>query len=1096
MVKVGADTSEAESKLNGLSGKLNSFAGGMAKSGTALSAAFTLPLVAGAKSAIDAAAGMERDFNVLQKVITADTKAMAGLEKQAIRLGAETSFSAGEVSGAMLELGKSGMSAEDIMGAIPGVLSLAAAGGVDLASAAELSAATLNTFGMEAEQTTYVADLMANAANASSASITDLMQGVKQGGFAFSNANQGADDLAASLAILTNNGLTGSDAGTALKNAFMRMMSPTKEAQGVMDELGISFYDTYGNMKAMPDIIDMLNVALAPLNQEQRDLALSTLFMSDGMKAFVPLLNEGKEGFEEYLKEINRAGASGEAADAFMQGLAGAIEYFTGAIESAGIALAKPFLDGLGEGIRYVADLVTAFTELPAPVRNAALAFLAVLAAAGPVMLLIGAIAGGIAFLLSPIGLIVVGLGALAAAFAADFGGIRTAVVSAIDFVRPYFQQLMGWISAAAAGDLTPLREGLQGALNSVQAAIENFTWSDFVEFLRWVDHITHLSDWAAYIGGLLWTNFIKPLGDWAAYVGKVIWGEIIDVFGGWATYIDNLTWEGVIDTFEGWATYITSIDWSHFVSGLIWRLYVGWLSWSDWVTGLLWGAYVFTLNWPDWINDLLWSLYVGWLNWDTVIGDLLWDTYVFTLKWENWVKGLNWPDFIKGVVQLHAYVSALSWNAFVKFLNWYVHVGKIVWSNFIKMLTWENVLKTTITWGNFIKPFRWATFIPPFAWPAAIAAFAWRTFVKPLVWGTVVKMLNWGEKVVKLWWSTFVTHANLPEWVTTFSWEDFVSDITWPTGTIDGFDWGTWVDDVYWPLSISGFKWSDFVDDLEWPDLGQMFRDWIDGLPLPGWLTPEGEGPKVEPGALQDNMNPRNFFPGGGGGGFSIPSSYTGPAVEVPLKGTSVEPPSGAVELDFEIGNLEALSSQLSAAMPTNAGQPYKVDSSGIESAVSELSGFKFNWPPYPDWTWEPYPTFKWPALPKWTWPPINRPGWLNDLQVPRPGWISELWAVASEIKAARGGGAAPGVGMLASGTNDWRGGWTIVGEQGPELVNLPRHSTVYPARQTEAMLAGAGGGDVQVNIAATVTQDIDVVQLTRQIARQVAAEIKRGGR
>ncbi len=292
-VTVGADTSAAEKGITGFSNKLNNASQKMAATGGMLSLAVTAPLVGIAGAALKTAGEFEQTMNVLQQVVGATSNEMQSMQEQALHLGAVTVFSAGEASDAMLELGKAGMDTGQIMASIGGVMDLAAAGGVGLAEAASLTAATLNAFHLEASESVRVADLLAATANASAADISDLGQGMQQAGFAFSMANQPVENLAASLAILTNVGLTGSDAGTALKNAFMRMMNPTQEAANLMDKLGISFYDAFGNMKPLPAILDNINVATAGMTSEQRDAALATIFLSDGMKAMIPLLDQG-----------------------------------------------------------------------------------------------------------------------------------------------------------------------------------------------------------------------------------------------------------------------------------------------------------------------------------------------------------------------------------------------------------------------------------------------------------------------------------------------------------------------------------------------------------------------------------------------------------------------------------------------------------------------------------------------------------------------------------------------------------------------------------------------------------------------------------
>ncbi len=429
-VKVGADTREGEAGLKSFNDKLNASARSLGLTGAALSAGVTLPLVAMGKSALTMAADYEQTMNVLQQVSGASAGAMSALNEQALQLGADTVFSAGEAAEGMLELAKAGMTTQQVMAAIPGVMDLAAAGGVGLATAAGLTAATLNAFHLEASESARVADLLAAAANASAADISDLGQGMQQAGFAFSMANQPVDNLAASLAILTNVGLTGSDAGTALKNAFIRMMNPTKEAMGVMNQLGISFYDAQGNMRDLPDIIDNLNTATASLTKEQRDQALATLFLSDGMKAFIPLMDAGKDGFNGMLDAVNETGAATDVANARMGGLKGGLEELSGAVESFAIGAAQPFLGTLGDLARGAADVVSWFGELPRPVINATLAFLGVMAAAGPVIAGLGLMAGALAFLLTGTGAAVVGVAALAAAWAADVGGIQEVTAS------------------------------------------------------------------------------------------------------------------------------------------------------------------------------------------------------------------------------------------------------------------------------------------------------------------------------------------------------------------------------------------------------------------------------------------------------------------------------------------------------------------------------------------------------------------------------------------------------------------------------------------------------------------------------------------
>lgn len=460
--------------------------------GTNLSLAISAPLVGVAAAGLKAAAGFEQSMNMLQVATGATEQAMQSLQSKALQLGAETSFSAGEAAEAMLELAKAGMSAEQTMAAIGGVMELAAAGNVGLAQAATITAAALNAFHLPAQEAANVANLLAAAANASAADITDLAQGLQQGGFAFGAAGQQVDDLVASLAILTNVGLTGSDAGTALKNAMMRLMNPTKKAAELMDELGINAYDAQGNMLPFADVIDEINQGTKDMTQEQRNAALSTIFLSDGMKAFIPLLDAGKDGFLKMKEEVNAEGAAAEMANARMKGLAGAIEYIKGSIESVLIEVALPFLDFLSQTIRRVADAITGFTKLPAPLRNAVLAFLGVLAAIGPVVLALGTLGSVLGAILSPIGLIGLALAGLAAAWVSNFGGIQEKTAAAWAAVQPYLTAMRTWLQSNIPVALTYL-QGIWNTywpqIQSVVASAWSATMTTFQSMRAWLQN-------------------------------------------------------------------------------------------------------------------------------------------------------------------------------------------------------------------------------------------------------------------------------------------------------------------------------------------------------------------------------------------------------------------------------------------------------------------------------------------------------------------------------------------------------------------------------------------------------------------------------
>lgn len=541
-------TGGAEQNVQGLADKLRNIGG-------AMSLAITTPLVGIAAAAGMATAEFEQSMNTMQVVSGATAQEMAALQQEALRLGAETAFSAGEAAQGMLELAKAGLSTEQVMAAIGGTLDLAAAGGLSVAQAAEIAANAVNTFGLEASDTVRVADMLAAAANASSVEVTDMAQAMQAGASVFAASEIPIEDLSTAIALLGNNGIKGSDAGTSLKAMLSMLTAPTDEAAKAMRSLGIEVYNADGSMREFPDILANLEQALFGVNQRtvtssnltaeqaermdylkttiskterkladyasglagvsqsendkivavdrlnrelaaaqsefaglaavggttatvmkqltdaERAAAMQTLFGNDGKRAASILLAEGAVGYADMKDQVTEAGAAGVVADAKMKGLAGAIEYAKGSIESALITAFLPFTETAANLIRQGADLVTMLVNLPEPVKNAALAFAAVLAAAGPLMMALSGIGAVLGFILSPIGLIVIGVAALAAAWTANFMGIQEATAAAWGVIGPVLDSLRLYLLAVVEdGDylndwLTHLPEGMQGAV-------------------------------------------------------------------------------------------------------------------------------------------------------------------------------------------------------------------------------------------------------------------------------------------------------------------------------------------------------------------------------------------------------------------------------------------------------------------------------------------------------------------------------------------------------------------------------------------------------------------------------------------------------
>jgi TP901 family phage tail tape measure protein len=552
VVKIGADIAGLEAGLDTAAGKLKGFGKSSAQLGGALTAGVTLPLVGIGVMALKSAGEFESGMNVLQSITSASTKDMEAMSAEALRLGAETSFSAGEAAAGMLELGKAGLVPRDIIASMPGVLSLAAAGNLDVATAAGIAANAVNTFGLEAGETTNVANMLAAAANASSADVTDLAQGFTMAGSVFAANHQSMSDLTTSMSLLSNAGIQGSDAGTSLKTMLMRLTAPTGEAADVLDQLGLNVYNADGSMRDFQSIVGDLSTATKGLTDVQRNAALSTLFGADAIRAANVLVGEGAQGFADMEAAVNKAGAAEEAAGARMKGFDGAMEGLKGSIDSLLIKIGTPFLGALTGITQALTEMVNGFMNLPSGVQTAIVVLLGVAAAAGPVLVAIGAMASGVGALMpviaavgavvgaisAPVLAVVAVVAALGAAWATNFMGIRDITMAVFNAVVGPIQNFIavvqdaGWGSIEAAEALTLLPAPLQaiiGFFDGIISPIQNFI--AVVQDAGWgsieaAEALTLLpAPLQAIIG--FFDGIISPIQNFIAVVQDAGWGSI-----------------------------------------------------------------------------------------------------------------------------------------------------------------------------------------------------------------------------------------------------------------------------------------------------------------------------------------------------------------------------------------------------------------------------------------------------------------------------------------------------------------------------------------------------------------------------------------
>ena len=348
--------SGAGSKLKGVLSSLSGVAGivGLGAAVGGVSAAFN--------DMVQAGNAYRSELNTMNAVSNATESQMRAVSEAAKQLGNDTDLantSASDAAAAMTELAKGGFSVEESISAAKGTLQLAAAAQVDAATAATIQSQALQAFSLSADDAARVSDILAGAANASSAEMTGISQGMQQAGTVANQFGVSIDDTATTLAMFANAGIQGSDAGTLMKSALLALTDQGAPAQQAIEELGLTVYDANGKFVGMSDLMGQLKDAASHMTDEQYQAATATLFGSDAMRLAGIAAEQGSEGFESLKGAVTRQGQAAEVAAAQTEGLPGAIGRVENAWETAQTQIFEATEGGMVAGL----DLATAGIE-------------------------------------------------------------------------------------------------------------------------------------------------------------------------------------------------------------------------------------------------------------------------------------------------------------------------------------------------------------------------------------------------------------------------------------------------------------------------------------------------------------------------------------------------------------------------------------------------------------------------------------------------------------------------------------------------------------------------------------------------------------
>lgn len=361
------------------------------KLGSTLTTSLTTPVVGLGAAAIVTGNSFEAQMSRVQAIAGATKDELQQLTDQAIQLGSETSFSATEVAEGMENLASAGFTTNEIMEAMPGLLDLAASSGAELATASEIAASAIRGFGLEADKSGHIADVFAEAAARTNAQTEDMGEAMKYVAPVAKTVGLSIEETAAAIGIMSDAGIKGSQAGTTLRGALVRIVKPTKPVKEAMEDLNVEFYKSDGTMKSLTEIIDDLSKHTKGLTDETKNQALAQIFGTEALSGMLALVNRGADDLEDMTKSFEKAdGAAEEMADTMLDNTAGSLESLSGSIESAGIAIQKSLSPEIKKLAKWIQDLVDKFTNLSEEEQLNIIKTAGLVAGIGPLLKILG----------------------------------------------------------------------------------------------------------------------------------------------------------------------------------------------------------------------------------------------------------------------------------------------------------------------------------------------------------------------------------------------------------------------------------------------------------------------------------------------------------------------------------------------------------------------------------------------------------------------------------------------------------------------------------------------------------------------------------
>lgn len=622
-------TNQTLDKIGEVGGKLEAVGGKITDVGKKVTVVSTAVTAMGG-AAVKTAADFESSMSQVQATMGITKDSMSEVDGQSVntmdtlsdlakKMGSETAFSASECAEALNYLALAGYDTQEMCDTLPTVLNLAAAGNIDLASASDMVTDAMSALGMETSDADKMVDQMAKTASSTNTSVGQLGEGILTIGATAKSIKGGTAELNTALGILANNGIKGAEGGTHLRNVILSLQNPMDKAADQMEALGVSVFDSEGNMRSLNDILGDLNTSMDGMTAEEKANIISKIFNKTDLSSVNALLANTGDTWDELQTSIeNSGGAAQQMADTQLDNLSGQLTILKSAVEGFAISIGETLMPMVKHIVAKIQSFVDWLNNLDEGTRRIIVKIGLVVAALGPILVILGTVISKVGVttqVISKLGLKISGAVANAGGLSGMMGKLGTAIMG----VNPIVLAVVAAI-AILVGAFVHLWRTNEDFRNNI-ISIWNRIKSVFDTFAKGItDRLNALGfDFQNFkeVISAIWNglcNFLVPVFEGAftqiANILEAVLGTIsslLDIFIGIFTGNWSQVWDGVKSVFSTvWGyiknTFANCVNTIRGVADVVlgwfgtsWN--AAWISIKDFFVGIWTGISTFFMN-------------------------------------------------------------------------------------------------------------------------------------------------------------------------------------------------------------------------------------------------------------------------------------------------------------------------------------------------------------------------------------------------------------------------------------------------------------------------------------------------------------------